>query len=157
MASEARQPDYVDEEERQDEEERGLRGIGGWLIIPVITLLVVAFRSSSSILDSELPRVSQEILAGNLVLTAASVALLALMFARNELLPMMMVVFYLGLLGVRVLSYVAVDQLMFGVTQEIAASSVGQVTEHLRVSVASAIIWIPYFLVSKRVKNTFVR
>ncbi len=156
MASEAKQLDHldVDEEER---DEPGPHGIGGWLIIPVITLVVVAFEASSSILDSQLSRVSQELLAGNLVLTAASVALLALMFSRNELLPMMMVVFYLVLLGVRALEYVAVDQLMFGVTQEIAPDAIGEATQHLRRSVASAIIWIPYFLVSRRVKNTFVR
>ena len=156
MASEAKQLDYADADE-EEREERGPRGIGGWLIIPVITLVVVAFEASSSILDSQLPRVSQEVLAGNLVLTAASVALLALMFSRNELLPMMMVVFYLVLLGVTALEYVAVDRLMFGVTPEVAASSVDKVTHDLRNAVASAIIWIPYFLVSRRVKNTFVR
>ena len=103
------------------------------------------------------PRVSREILAGNLVLTAASVALLALLLSRNELVPMLMVVFYIVLVGVAGLEYVAIDRLMFGVTPEIAATYSAEVTEGLRTTLAIAFIWIPDVLVSRRVKNTFVR
>ena len=119
MASDAKRIDYLEDDELEERTRGGPRGIAGWLWIPVITLLIVAFQASHAILDSELARASQEILAGNLVLAAASVALLALMFARHELVPMLMVVFYLVLVGVAGLEYVAVERHMFGVTPEI--------------------------------------
>jgi len=135
----------------------GPSGIGGWLLLPGLTLVSVAFAASSSILDQQLAAVSLEILAGNALLTVGSVVLLALFFQRSRHLPGLMVVFYVVLLAVTTLEYLAVDRQLFGVTAEIAEQEGHQVEEGLRMAIASAILWIPYFLVSRRVKNTFVR
>ncbi len=135
----------------------GPAGIGGWLLIPALTLVSVAFAASSSILDEQLAAVSLEILAGNVLLTVGSVVLLVLFFQRSRHLPGLMVVFYLVLVSVATLEYVAVDRLLLGVTPEIADREAKLVNDGIRISIASAILWIPYFLVSRRVKNTFVR
>jgi hypothetical protein len=135
----------------------GQKGIGGWLLIPVVTLLSVAFAASETILEQQIAAVSLEILAGNALLAVGSVVLLALFFQRSRHLPGLMVVFYAVLVGVTTLEYVAVDRLLLGVTPEIAASEGKLVNDGIRMAIASAILWIPYFLVSQRVKNTFVR
>jgi hypothetical protein len=135
----------------------GPKGIGGWLLIPILTLLSVAFAASETILEQQIAAVSLEILAGNALLAVGSVVLLALFFQRSRHLPGLMVVFYAVLVGVTTLEYVAVDRLLLGVTPEIAASEGKLVNDGIRMAIASAILWIPYFLVSRRVKNTFVR
>jgi hypothetical protein len=134
----------------------GPTGIGGWLLIPALTLVSVAFATSSSILDQQLASVSLEILAGNALLTVGSVVLLVLFFQRSRHLPGLMVVFYVVLVAVASLEYVAVDRLLLGVTPEIAEQEAKLVNDGIRLSITSAILWIPYFLVSRRVKNTFV-
>jgi hypothetical protein len=147
----------LDDDDELEATNSGPAGIGGWLLIPALTLVSVAFATSSSILDQELAAVSLEILAGNALLTVGSVVLLALFFQRSRHLPGLMVVFYVVLVAVATLEYVAVDRLLLGVTPEIAEREAKLVNDGIRISVASAILWIPYFLVSRRVKNTFVR
>ena len=147
----------LDSDDSLEEAGPGPKGLGGWLILPGLTLLAVAFAASESIFERELASVSLEILAGNALLAVGSVVLLALFFQRSRHLPGLMVVFYAVLVGVSVLEYVAVDRLLLGVTPGIAELEGRQVREDLGIAIASAILWIPYFLASQRVRNTFVR
>ena len=147
----------LDRDDSLQETGPGPAGIGGWLLLPGLTLLSVAFAASSSIFDLEIASVSLEIMAGNVLLAIGSVVLLVLFFQRSRHLPGLMVVFYVVLIGVTALEYLAVDRQLFGITAEIAEQEGHQVEEGIRMAIASAILWIPYFLVSRRVKNTFVR
>jgi len=133
-----------------------LQGIGGWLIWPALFLVSVAFAITDDLLDSPLAAARPEVMAGNLALLVGSVVMLVLFFQRRSIVPALMVVFYVTLVAVCLLEVVELTRFADGldpawVTVQLEAARGG-----LGVAAGHAILWIPYFLVSERVRNTFV-
>jgi hypothetical protein len=79
------------------------------------------------------------------------VALLWLFFRKSRRVPMLMVVWLLANTGGQI-----VDLLLAQQIAAVAALPDNDGIKELSRSVVGLLIWVPYFLVSKRVKNTFV-
>jgi hypothetical protein len=155
----------------------GPEGIGGWLILPLIGL----FGSIVLTLFNALPLVSEwnqlgpvlgAYLDGTLAPQYHGAALVTLIGAaevvvfvgyaifcivqflqKKRQVPTLMTIFYVLLAGGAVLDYYAIAQIMGPLATEADRSEAA--IEIFRAAVICA-IWIPYFQVSKRVKNTFV-
>lgn len=161
-------------------------GIGGWLVLPMFGLVatpiltgiafyteiaksaddyaalgrvLAASRSDPAVLwrfGEALGGQGLALLASGLGLSllglflgvVAPIILLVLMFRRFRLLPPLMIAFYLTNLAVVVLLF-AFDGIGGLPADPHAARDMSR-------TVVTCLIWIPYFLVSKRVKNTFV-
>jgi hypothetical protein len=163
---------------------QGPTGLGGWLVLPIIglsltVLMIVARTLSSTIPDlrsgvwdlftnpgSELyhplwaPLLAFEY-AADAIMLIGSVILLVFLFQRKPILPKLMVGFYgFCLLFMVIDSLVIVWQGPEMLPDAGVRAEIGWTTASLLGGVAKAAlsyaIWIPYFLVSKRVKNTFV-
>lgn len=137
-------------------------GIGGWLILPAIGIVVAPFQFAKNVLDY-FPRV--ELLApGTLLHTMTMIEIVAWIgfallaattavqfFTRRRSAPRLYRALLLGqLLFVLAAYWVAAilfDAPVFDVDTAIA----------LAMLLAACAIWIPYFLYSARVRNTFVR
>lgn len=154
-----------------DEEPRGL---GGWLIIPLIGLIIALVKmlfvlfqiylpifqdgTWSIITNSESeyyhslwgPLVISEMVI-NIGLVIFCGYLLYLFFTKQRLFPKFFIMYM-------------VINVVFLISDTYAASLIPSVAEQrsngidpdLSRAVIGAVIWIPYFLLSKRVKNTFV-
>lgn len=154
---------------------RQLSGIGGWLILPMIGLVITPVRLGFMLITMHLqiflsgawnvlttpgsevyhplwaPLLLFEIFA-NTVLMSWAVALLILLFTRSPSFPRWIILFYavslvivtLDLMGSRFIPMVAEQNDPSGMR------------ELFRAAVAAA-IWIPYFIKSERVKNTFIQ
>jgi hypothetical protein len=149
------------------------RGIGGWLILPIIGLIFTVCRFSLTLktyvtlftgpawerLTTEGSPVYHPLSGpllifeaiGNLSFVCAAIVLLVLIFLKHPLLPKMMIGFH-----VLNLVFVSLDGALASFTP-LFASAIPVITEELTRSIISAAIWIPYFLRSRRVKNTFVK
>lgn len=139
-------------------------GLGGWLILPIIGLfltpLVVVYHMTTSLLPAFAPEVWSQItpalkafliaeVVANVAVIALSVLCLVLMFRKSRRLPATIIALYLfGLVIVIADSIVA--NALFDI--EIGPDGMRDIAR----SVIGCAIWIPYFRVSKRVKNTFV-
>lgn len=147
--------------------------IGGWLILPaigiVITAFVILFQLFSEdffnhntwlgLLNSDLDN-SYEILflvgaelVYNLLYLVFTVLLILLFFTRRSNIPRLISIFY-------IVSFVAplIDTLVtFDIFPEYLLDTDNTETyKDITRSAITAIIWIPYFHMSKRVKNTFI-
>jgi hypothetical protein len=152
----------------------GPRGIGGWLILPLLGLIFTPFRIGLQMVRDVLPVLKPETwhalttpgtasyhplwaplivfeVGANCVLIAFSVALLWLFFRKSRRVPMLMVVWLLANTGGQI-----VDLLLAQQIPAVAALPDNDGIKELSRSVVGLLIWVPYFLVSKRVKNTFV-
>jgi len=147
-------------------------GIGGWLILPVIALFVGPVRLATLVALDYLPLFERAVwgnlttpgsalyhplwapaiwfeLASAIVLVAFDLWVLVLLFRRSPQFPKAFVAFALVNLfltladSVLVLQIPAVAQKGFPGTREIGGA------------LAFAALWVPYMLVSKRVRNTF--
>lgn len=145
-----------------------LEGLSGWLIFVALGLVVSPFRILYTLFGADLPVLlgakyqpylaQHPALEGllvfevitNIVLFTAVLSLLFLFFKKKKGFPTYMII-YLVLQFVVVFGDIVATHTLF--------PSANQTTAYGEVSrtFIGAMIWIPYFLVSRRVKATFVR
>ncbi|HEY2345669.1 MAG TPA: DUF3857 domain-containing protein [Xanthomonadaceae bacterium] len=147
------------------------RGLGGWMILVVIGLLLTLFvqgRMVLSALDAMAPDAWAKLttfgssvykpawapsllgeLIGNIALFVWTVLLLVLMFRRRRSFPRLAAGFY-----VAAIAYMACDVWSASRFLDLPFNHEDQVT--LSKAIVHAVIWAPYLLVSRRVKATFV-
>jgi hypothetical protein len=130
--------------------------IGGWLVLPFLFLITVAFVVTDYLLDSRLPGLRPEVMAGNLAVLVGSVVMLVLFLQRRRSVPALMVVFYVVLVAVCVLEVSTLTRFSDGIPDELVRAELKDARDGLGMAMGNAILWIPYFLVSKRVRRTFV-
>lgn len=140
-----------------------LEGIGGWLVLPIAHILLNALVMAINVIDGF--RIgygggdvaARDLMLGitwfELSLLAYSGFCLAMLFLKRRQTPYLMIGFYALLLVMVVAEF-------FLATHQLPNMTLNEKSEPLKAVVRTAIaaaVWIPYFLVSKRVKNTFVR
>jgi hypothetical protein len=153
----------------------GPQGLGGWLILVVIGLVVTPLRIGYFMATVNWPLLrdgSWTILTtpgtasyhplwgpfliiemiGNLGSIILAVIALILMLRKSRKTPKFAIALYTWSL-----IFVAGDMFAQSLIPALAAEPDPDSARELTRSVIAALIWIPYFLVSKRVRNTFVR
>ncbi len=153
----------------------GPKGIGGWMILPVIGLFVFPLRVLWSLATQYWPIFRDGIwanlttpgsasyhplwgpllgyeIAFNVGFLVFDVVLLVLLFRKSSRLPKAFIAF--ALLN---LFFVATDGIVGYQIPAVAAAGMETIAGEIGRSLALACIWVPYFLVSKRVKNTFLQ
>lgn len=147
----------------------GPSGIGGWLILPIIGLILTVALTAVNLVVT-VPTFTPEVLAnlyetrpGLLLFAVLSLAMglgilvfalrcLSLIFHKSPKVPATMQVFYATMIAVAVVELVG----MMGHPRIYSDVEQGQAIRDVVRSAIGAAIWIPYFRVSKRVRNTFV-
>ncbi len=150
-------------------------GIGGWLILPGLGLLAAPIVFGWALLNTYAPLFSNgawEALTtpgtdayhqlwapllifeifGNTAFLVFAVILLFLFFQMHYSLPKWMIVYYLASL-----IFVTVDFFAADLIPAVAAQPDPESQRQLGRSVIAAAIWVPYFMKSVRVRNTFTK
>ncbi len=150
--------------------EQGPRGLGGWLIIPIIGLfLSPLINLFNMILNIQLinstnwtklttpggdsyhsmfkPALYFET-GCNVLYILISIYLLVLLFQKKKLLPKLIIFYYIFNVVIEILITVLVNKINADIGTPPVSFSIP--------AIISSLIWIAYFRKSKRVKNTFV-
>jgi len=148
-------------------------GLGGWLILPMLGLIFLPIKLGAMLVMTYYPIFSEgywEVLTtsgteayhalwapllifeivGNSGFFIGAIVLLVFFFQRHLRFPTLMI-WFLSLN----LAFVGIDFLAADLIPAVAAEPDPESTKELIRTVAGAVIWIPYFLKSVRVKNTF--
>lgn len=149
--------------------------IGGWLFLVVIGLIIAPIRIGYSLVVDFYPLITDgtwpilttpgsEVyhplwapllifeIVGNSLTFIASITILVFFFMRKKFIPLAMIVFYIASL-----LFVATDYFAADLIPAVAAQNdKDSLRELLRIALA-VVIWVPYFIMSKRVKGTFVK
>lgn len=152
----------------------GPRGIGGWLILPLIGLVLNPIRLGMTLVNDLLPVFRPETwnalttpgqenyhamwgplllfeLVTNLLVGVFTVVLLVLFLRKSRRVPLLMIALLAGHVLIQV-----VDWALVGTIPALAHDPKAQDFSDLRRALIGAAIWIPYFVKSRRVRNTFV-
>jgi len=151
------------------------KGLKGWLILPAIGLFVAPLRLGLNLLKDFWPifrdgywpvlttpgteayhplwkpLLTFEIV-GNSLFILANLALIFFFFTKHWRFPTL----YVTMLVLNVI-FVVSDFFMGNAIPLVAASKDTQALREMARTIIAAAIWIPYFLRSRRVKNTFVK
>jgi hypothetical protein len=141
------------------------QSIGGWLILVLIGLAITPFRTLIIVIKDILPVIDSEIISNNpalkgmiyseliinLIFVVFSILLFILMLKKLKIFPSLIIVYFLSNLFFVVLDMIAGSQIPIIREQGLNKSSIIELS---RAIIGSA-IWVPYFIYSKRVKNTF--
>lgn len=155
---------------------QGPAGLGGWLVLvaigrilgPIILLsaiyqvfsvyfqsgLLAQLSDPDSNMYSVLwkPMVFFELI-GNILLLGLSVLLIVLFFMKKKQFPIV----YIGMMVLNVLIMLIDLIFIYQIQKALALDLNITATSQLIAAIATSGVWIPYMLVSKRVKNTFIR
>lgn len=159
--TDARQPAIVSD---------GPVGIGGWLILPIIGLVVTPLRGVFHLASYAELLQSRELLTGGqfafivleffgnlVILLVLPIVLLVLLFRKSASFPRLFVIWAAGGLAF-ILVDLAVARFLFGDVLAAANQPLldAETTGELVRSVITAAVWIPYMRLSRLVSNTFV-
>jgi len=148
--------------------------IGGWLILVVIGLILAPIRLLVVLFKDLLPALSADTwsrlttpgteayhplwapllffeILGNCLFIVSPIIVAVFFFQKRRFVPRLIIVLLLANLVFVAIDYFAADLIPFVAAQE----DMGSLVELIRVLIACT-IWVPYFLVSKRAKGTFV-
>jgi len=154
-------------------EKREPCGIGGWLILPMLGLIIVPIRLGALMFSTYVPIFTEGAwnvlttpgsgsyhslwaplllleIASNIVFIVASIILLIIMFRKHYSFPKWMIIYFAANLA-----FVGIDFFAGDLIPAIAAKQDPESLKELIRSVVGAAIWIPYFTKSQRVQNTF--
>lgn len=152
----------------------GVIGFDGWLIFPTIIMLISPFKITYDFYQSFLPILKPDLwlaltnsqsttynpslalllsweIVFNVIWLALTIWLAFLFFTKRRELPRM----YISWLGLSCVLQMT-DIFLGSFVPSVAEQQDGGAYTELAKSAISAAIWIPYFLKSKRVKNTFI-
>lgn len=153
----------------------GVSGLGGWLILVQIGLYGTLLLATVQLFTYSIPTFTSEtwpLLTSkesefyhplwsplitfetiyNVLLIAFCIYILINFYSKKRLLPTLMIVFYAASLIVSFIDYLVL--LMIPLAREMEDGS--SMRDLIRSALTCA-IWIPYFIKSERVQNTFVR
>jgi len=158
-----------------DVKEKSLEGIAGWLILPLLGLIIAPLRVSFFLYQQLLPVFTEghwatlttpgsgayhplwaPLLIGEIVgnVSVIALSLVALFFfLRRSLHAPKLVIASLAFS----LLFVGADFFLADLIPAVAEQNDTESAKELGRAIMGAVIWIPYFLVSKRVKATFTR
>lgn len=159
---------------REDKSSSQHKKIGGWLILVAIGLVLTPLRFLVVVVNDLLPVFSGETwsilttpgteayhpfsatllifeLIGNIAFVVFAIVVAIFFFKRRKIVPKLMIAFLFSNLAFVVIDYFVADSIPFIASQNDPES----LRELIRVLIG-CLIWVPYFLVSKRVKGTFV-
>lgn len=145
-------------------------GIGGWLILPMLGLILSPFVMLYTLWDTpeslaNLPYLNAEqatmlvleTIANAAIGILAPVALLVLFFRKLRIFPFWYIVFLIGNAAFIFVDLIVGYVLFADIYDSGAVKFFDRDTIRTIVSSVSAVvIWVPYMLISERVKNTFV-
>jgi len=152
----------------------GPSGVGGWLILIAIGLIITPIRLSMFIYSAYVPLFNSGAwsilttpgseryhwawkplllleISGNVAFVVWSIILLFLLFTRSRRFPRLMIAYLIGNL-----LFIGLDLLAVASLPNTGDAASDLIPELVR-SILVCAIWVPYFLVSVRVKNTFTQ
>lgn len=156
--------------------DRKLEGIGGWLLLVVLGLIVSPIRIALMLVQEHAPifadgtwqvltSPSSDVyhplwgplilleVGGNLLGILLTLTTLVLLFKKSRYTPAMAIIWYLYALVFVVADFLLARQIPMIAEMPVDTESVREIAR----TVVAVVIWVPYFLVSKRVKATFTR
>ncbi len=143
-------------------------GIGGWLIFVVIALIVTPIRLGISLNNEFLPLFNSMSLFEaypnlqamiyveaiiNVIFGVSAIILLILMTNKDRRFPKLMIIFYVSNLIFVLADAIYVSQIQ--VLEQFMES--GDSAKEIIRAIVGTSIWVPYMLVSTRVKQTFIK
>ncbi len=155
------------------EKRKELKGISGWLILPIIVLFFIPLKNIIYLFTNFLPFYAKDYwlilttpespayhklwapviifeITGNIIFIILSILLLFFFFKKNHRFPLMFILFLLANLF-----FFTCDFLMADMIDTVGALNNTSSLRELLISLIFSSICIPYFLRSERVRNTF--
>ncbi|WP_339308958.1 DUF2569 domain-containing protein [Paenibacillus sp. FSL k6-2145] len=162
-------------EQKTDYRPLGVSGLGGWLILIQIGLFVTVILLAVQLFQQIIPTFTTETwemltskqsdyyhplwgpvlvfeMVYNTLFLLFSVYTIFAFYSKKAILPRLMIIFYGLSLIVGIIDYLLLLQIPLAKELE-DGSSIREIAK----SVITCAIWIPYFIKSERVHNTFVR
>jgi hypothetical protein len=150
------------------------QGIAGWLIFPALGLIITPFRMGFQFYKDLLPNLTPQIwnavtnpassvyhplwgpliifeVTANLVQFIFTLWVMWVFFKKSNKTPRFFIIWLIMLASVQIIDMLLVKQIPMAAAQSVSSEIIKDIAR----PIIGAIIWIPYFLVSKRVKNTF--
>ena len=151
------------------------KGIGGWLLLPAVGLIIMPFSLAYQFHQDILPALAPETwntltntgspayhplwgvaivfeVVANVGLFCFTLWLLVLFFKKSKKIPKLVIIWLLATAVVQIFDLLLTRQIPLIASHPVSMDTVKNIGR----SIVGIAIWVPYFLRSRRVKNTFV-